>query len=176
MNRIFTGMLWIFLDFNWDLGDITIGLIPDFIGYIIIVKGLVEMSKFSDRFDKVKYGTVGMAIYTSFVYAMDLFGIWKVFVGIMPLVVGMVSSIVSFWISYNIVMGIREIEDDRCVDLNSEVLYRDWKQVLAFTVFSYAFIIIPILAVVSIIIVFIISILFLVELNKSKNLFYKRVY
>ena len=37
-------MLLVFLDFSINLGRIRIGLIPDFIGYIIMVKGLSELS------------------------------------------------------------------------------------------------------------------------------------
>jgi len=44
MSRIFTGFLFIFLDFNLNLGNSQIGLIPDFIGYIIMLGGLAEMS------------------------------------------------------------------------------------------------------------------------------------
>ena len=40
MSSIFTGMLLVFLDFNINLGRSKIGLLPDFIGYIVMAGGL----------------------------------------------------------------------------------------------------------------------------------------
>jgi hypothetical protein len=65
----------IFLDFNLNLGNSQIGLIPDFAGYIVMINGLREMADESPLFMKVKPYATGMAVYTAAVYAMDLFGI-----------------------------------------------------------------------------------------------------
>lgn len=35
MRNIFIGFLFVFLDFNLSLGTSQIGLIPDFVGYIL---------------------------------------------------------------------------------------------------------------------------------------------
>ena len=39
MQNIFLGMLFAFLDININRGRTTIGLMPEFVGYILMVKG-----------------------------------------------------------------------------------------------------------------------------------------
>ena len=43
MRNILIGFILIFLDFNLNLGGSKIGFMPDFLGYIIVIKGLEEM-------------------------------------------------------------------------------------------------------------------------------------
>ena len=40
MSKIFIGLLLVFLDFNLTFDTVTIGLLPDFIGYFILIGGL----------------------------------------------------------------------------------------------------------------------------------------
>ena len=75
MSNIFIGALFVFLNFTININGIKIGLIPDFIGYIIMVKGLAELENESPYFLKAKGFAKGMAVYTAILYAMDLFGL-----------------------------------------------------------------------------------------------------
>lgn len=54
MSNIFIGALFVFLNFTININGIKIGLIPDFIGYIIMVKGLAELENESPYFLKAK--------------------------------------------------------------------------------------------------------------------------
>ena len=54
MRNIFVGLLFIFLDFNLDFGTTRVGLIPDFIGYIMVFQGLKELIFLSEHFAKAK--------------------------------------------------------------------------------------------------------------------------
>ena len=40
MSKIFVGLLLVFLDINFTFNTTTIGLLPDFIGYFILIGGL----------------------------------------------------------------------------------------------------------------------------------------
>ena len=66
MSSIFTGMLLVFLDFNINLGRSKIGLLPDFIGYIVMAGGLAELQSESESFAKVKGFAKGMAVIRGF--------------------------------------------------------------------------------------------------------------
>ena len=67
MNNIFIGFIFVFLDFNLDLGSSRIGLIPDFIGYVLIYQGLKELSGQSRRFSNAALirSPSAMAVYTA---------------------------------------------------------------------------------------------------------------
>ena len=75
MRNIFIGFILIFLDFNLTINNSQIGLIPDFIGYIIMINGLTEMADDSRLFLKSKPYAAGMAVYTGILYFADMFGI-----------------------------------------------------------------------------------------------------
>lgn len=170
MKKLMIGLLMVFLDFNLTLNSNVIGLIPDFIGYIIMIKGLEEMAGESPQFSKVKPYTVGMAVYAGVLYALDLFGI-TVSLGPFSFLLVVVSVAVSLHISYTIVMGVREMEARYGTDLNGEQLESRWKITAVFTIAGLVSLLIPVLAMIILIIMAVIYVLFLVAFNRSKNLY-----
>lgn len=54
MKRIFIGLVFILLNLNIDIGSVRIGFIPDFLGYIMIYKGLGELRDKSEDFNNAK--------------------------------------------------------------------------------------------------------------------------
>lgn len=172
MKNIFIGLLFVFLDFNLNLNTVKIELIPDFVGYIIMAKGLVELFEESDRFIKIKPYVTGMAVYTGIVFFMDLLGITVSLGDFVGLILGILSTAISLYISYNIVMGIKDMETASGVELNSFSLYKCWRLLAVFTLITYVIFFIPFLAVLSIITALVSAICFLVAFNQSKNLYY----
>lgn len=172
MKNIFIGFLLIFLDFNLNLGNSQIGLIPDFIGYIVMINGLMEMSGESPLFLKVKPYATGMAVYTGILYLMDLLAI-SASLGALSVILGIASTIISLYISYNIVMGVKEIEEKYHTLFNGDSLKSSWTLLAVFNFVVYISLLIPALAVICIIVTFIVAICFLVAFSKSKNLYYE---
>lgn len=164
-------MLFVFLDFNINVGSSTIGLIPDFIGYIIMAKGLAELENESYYFEKARGFTKGMAVYTAILYAMDLFGFSRG-IGIGAFLLGLVSVGISLYISNCIVKGVEELEGIHNTYLNADSLYSVWKAYAGFTIAAYVLILVPLLNVICILVSLIAAIVFLVSFNKSKNLYY----
>ncbi|MFA9381058.1 MAG: hypothetical protein ACERKO_08360 [Acetanaerobacterium sp.] len=172
MKAILIGFLLIFLDFNLNLGNSQIGLIPDFIGYIVMINGLIEMAEESQLFMKVKPYAIGMAVYTGILYFMDLIGI-SVSLGALSYILAIASTIFSLYISYSIVMGIKEMEGTYNTLLNADSLKSTWTLLAVFNIVTFISLLIPALAVVCIIASFIIAICFLVSFNRSKILYYE---
>jgi hypothetical protein len=171
MKNIFTGFILIFLDFNLNLGNSQIGLIPDFVGYIIMISGLVEMGRESELFIKVKPYASGMAIYTGILYLLDLLGISSS-LGVLSYVLALTSIAVSLYISYNIVMGVIDIERKYNTLFNGSRLKSTWNLLAIFNVLTFVLSLIPAVAIICIILTFIVTICFLVDFNKSKILYY----
>ena len=172
MKSIFTGMLLVFLNFNLDINAARIGLIPTFLGYIFIARGLSELAGFSSQFSKVMPYSKGMIAYSAVCYAMDLFGISSMLGESISFALGLITTIVSLFISHGIILGIRDIETTRVQNLNSEQLYSTWKLLAVFSLISYMLFLIPVLAIVGIIVSFIIGVYYLFVFSKTKNLFY----
>lgn len=178
MNNIFIGMLLIFLDFNLNLGSSTIELLPDFIGFILIHNGVKEVLEESGWFNKILPFIRGMAIYTGILYAFDLLGITSnlsaQYGTILFLLLGFIGLIITHYINYTIIQGIKDMERNHNWDLNSETLFSSWKFLVICEVSIYLLIFIPLLNVIGIITTLIVKIYFLYCFSKSKNLYYSQ--
>lgn len=172
MQNIFIGMLFVFLNFSLDIGSLRIGLIPTFLGYIYIAKGLLEVTGFSDNFSKVAPYVKGMVVYSGICYAMDLLGISFIIGMPIDFVLGLISTVVSLFISHGIIMGIRDIEIAKVQNLNAGQLYSTWKLLAIVSLAVYLLYIIPVLAVICMIAGFMIAVYYLSIFNKTKNLYY----
>ena len=170
MKNIFIGFIFIFLNFNLTLGSSKIGLFPDFVGYIVMIGGLVEMAEKSSIFMKVKPYVTGMAIYTGILYLLDLFGI-SVSLGALTYVLAITSMAVSLYISYNIVMGVIDIEEKYNMILNGRKLKSTWTLLAVFNVLTFVSLLIPFIAIIFIIVSIVVVIYFLIIFNSSKNLY-----
>ena len=171
MGNLFIGFMLIFLDFNLNLGNSTIGLIPDFIGYIVMIKGLEQMDKESAFFMKIKPYVTGMAFYSTFLYLLDLLGV-SISLGVLTYVLAIISTVISLYISYNIVMGVIDMEGKYNTYLNGNSLKSTWTLLAVFNILSFVTLMIPLISLISIIGSFIVAIIFLVAFNNSKNLYY----
>ncbi len=171
MKSIFTGLLFVVLNFNLNLGNSTIELLPDFIGYIILAGGLLELAGESLLFIKVRPYSIGMAVYTGITFVLNLLGM-KGSLGYLDYILGILSLIALFYITYNIVQGIKETERSHGAFLNGERLDSIWRWWAAITAFTYLIFLLPGAAIISIIISAVMAICFLVSINTSKNLYY----
>ena len=76
IKNIFVGMLLIFLNFHLDIGYIRIALTPTFFGYMVMRRGLKELSAHSDWFAKTVDRVDVMVVYTAVLYLLDLPGMY----------------------------------------------------------------------------------------------------
>jgi hypothetical protein len=162
----------IFLDFNLNLGNSQIGLIPDFAGYLVMINGLKEMSVESPMFMKVKPFASAMAVYTAVLYAMELFGISSS-LGAFSYILAIASTIISLYISYYIVMGVMDLEEKYSTLFNGSGLKSTWTLLAVFNILSFISLVVPVLSVVFIVVAFIVAIVFLVSFNTAKRLYYE---
>lgn len=172
MRNIFIGLLLIFLDFNLNLGNSTIGLIPDFIGYLYLIKGVDELIKESEFFDKVRPLAVFMSWYTGILYILDFLGLSKQLQGF-SIILGLLNMCVSLYILYQIVNGVIDIEHKYGIMLEGEKLKSLWTFMVISNVLTYILLFVPAFALLLTIIALIIHIVFLIAFSNSKNLYYK---
>jgi len=172
MQNIFVGMLFVFFNFNLHIGSATIGLIPNFVGYMFMAKGVAELAGYSAWFRQVRPLIIGMGIYTGIVYGIELFGGFSSY----PLIVllALVATVFSFIISYHIVMGIRDIEREKGQDLNADRLCATWKLLLVCTAIAFLLQYILLLGIFAILIAFVLSAYYLYVFYQSKQLFYQQ--
>ena len=174
MHKLFIGLLLAFLDFNLDLGVNRIGLIPDFLGYIIMLQGLKEMQGRSINFSKV-IPITNLALILSIInYVLDFAGFTLSNPNtIFTISAGLVMTIISLYISYNIVQGVLDMQRNMSIDLNGNNLFFAWKLIAVLSILVYPLFFIPGLNIISIILTFIFYIYFLYQFNVTKITYQK---
>jgi len=144
--------------------------IHNFIGYILIIKGVDQLISESDNFFKVRPFVQGMAIYSGIVFIMDLLGI-TASLGEIAILIGIISMVVSLYIIYNIIAGVKDIETNHGIVLNGNELYSLWKAMAVLQVISYITLIIPFFVMVALLANLVLNIVFLVKFYGSANLY-----
>jgi len=170
MSKLMAGLLLVFLDFNLTINNAEIGLLPDFVGYAVMLKGLAELSQESAYFQKIRPYTIGMIIYTGILYGMDLVG-FSPSLGIFSYILALLSTAVSLYISYSIVMGVKDLEIRLHTPLNGEGLYSAWIFLAVMNVVVYVSLLVPFLAILCIIAALIGAVWFLIAFSRTKNLY-----
>ena len=175
MRRIFHGFMFAFLDFNLNLGSSSIDLIPDFIGYIMIAQGLDELAVFSPRFVRIRPYAAGMAIYSGAWYVFALLGLSAGLGPVIHMILTLAETIVSLKISFEILMGIMDMEDFSRQNLNTHSLLYVWKWLAVTTtasgVFAYLTPGLAVLSLLTVLIALVVIIAWLVSFSKTANLY-----
>jgi hypothetical protein len=167
-------MLFVFLDFDLNIGTSTIGLIPDFVGYMFMLAGLRELANRGERFVRLQPFATGMIAFTGVLYAMDLLGITASLGAAVAFVLGLASTLLSLYISYGIVMGVRDMERQTGAFLNAERLLMVWRVYAVLSLIIYILLFLPMLAIFCIVAGLVAGIVFLVSFHNTKKL-YERI-
>lgn len=174
MQNIFTGFLLVFINFDLNFGNMKIGLVPDFLGYIFMIKGLDEMARESLLFSKARPYANFMIYYTGIMYILDFFGLSASYETIVY-ILSVLSAVISLYISYNIMMGVLDIEKNYNIFLDGHELKNAWVLKAVFSVLLYFLKNVEGPAVIIIFMSFIAAVYFLVVFYNSKKLYYSTV-
>jgi len=131
MKKFAIGFLLILLDFNLNFNQFSLNVLPDFVGYWLLMQGMAEMEKENPRFASPRPFAVGMVIYTALLWVGNLLGVSG---GFLMTVLNLVALAAHFYIAWVLVLALREVEQCREADLYGVVLYKRWKILLAINV------------------------------------------
>lgn len=149
MGKFFWGFFFIYLNFNLSVNAHTLNILPEFVGYFLLLQGLKELDEESGVFAGVRPFAVGMAVYTGILWVGALLGITGTGSWLSTLL-NLVSTAVSLYISWAIIQGIREMEERHEADFNSAGMLLAWKVLLVANIVSYVLmLVLPVAAVVA---------------------------
>lgn len=170
MRTIFYGLIFIYLNFQLNLGDSTIGLIPSFAGYWLMLKGLTDLSDESEHFVRLQPIAFGMGIYTLVLYILDLIGFTNN-TGLPAMLLGLVGIALSLYMSYYLVQGVREMEQSYAADLNGEQLQSRWIYLAVTMVAANLLFWLPYVNLAAILVATVFVVLFLVAFYRSMTFY-----
>lgn len=125
MLLFFIGFLFIFLDYNYQVGEAIINLIPDFVGYILVfIACHGKVGRQSNHFTLVRIVSVLLAVWgiVSFVMgiaAFDMHFIVRIGVNILTL-------LCSLYLTYEFTEGIKTYERSLCRPIGAGQLSSAW--------------------------------------------------
>ena len=168
MKNLFIGLIFITFNFNLTLDNSVIGLFPDWLGYLFLIRGLTEMVSESGHFARVKPLSVGMAVYTAVLYVADLLGL-SLALGYAAMALGFLSTGISLYILFHIVQGVIDMERERQWPLNGASLFAMWQVMAVCNILSYVLLLIPPLGIISLLVCTVVHILFLSAFYKARR-------
>lgn len=131
MKKFFWGFLLIFLDFNLSINQHSLNILPDFVGYLLLMQGTKELEGEESRFFRdVKPFAIGMAVYTAILWVGALLGITSEG-GWLASILKLIAMMVSLYVAWALIQGVLELETQRAANLNGGTLYKWWKGIAA---------------------------------------------
>jgi len=168
MSNIFWGFLLVFLNFNISFGGGTLNLLPAFIGYYIIYKGVSELADRSASFTRVLPFLKALIVIRLIGFIFDLLGLNSSITALGYLAT-VAFTILDLYVSYTIVQGILELESFYNFDFLGRSLLTVWQVMAICQGLACILIFLPVLAILPIIVSFIAAVIFLVKLYGTKK-------
>lgn len=129
MKKIFIGLIFVLFDFTLTLNGFGVGLLPDFVGYILLVLGFRELAALSVKFQRAKPFAILMVVYSVIDYVMKLLGL-RLSGGFAPMfgmLIGLLTLVLMLYIIYLITLAVADMEDVMGRNLEAAALRTGWR-------------------------------------------------
>lgn len=166
MNNIFVGFIFILFDFSLTFGGSTISLMPSFLGYWFWGRGLADLQGKSPTLAKMTPWARGMMIFTAITWVLNVLAISF---GIFDIIIGIVASVLTIYVTYKVVAGIKEVEEYHQTYIYADELRTAWVASTIASISTLFLAWIPLIGFVVTLIAIAINIYFMVIMNKVKK-------
>lgn len=133
MKKLFWGFLLMFLSFDLELNGHSLDVLPDFVGYILLLRGIDELNEESSLFKGARPYAIAMAIYSAILWVGELLAITSGD-SMIASFIDLMAMIVALYIAWVLIQGVMEIESNCGADLHTVGLYKWWKGLVAIQV------------------------------------------
>ena len=130
MRSILFGLFFILFDITLNLGAMSFSILPDFVGYALMLRVLGGMAPYSVRFERLDTTVKYMTAYSAIYYFLQLVGYLPTMALPLQQLFALIDLVMRLYILRELFLGIRDIEDGRSLDLGSGRLLTQWKAIL----------------------------------------------
>ena len=123
MISILIGLFFVLIDVDLYTEFGVFGILPDFVGYFLIMRGCAQLRKESKKIKKTGFWCMLLAVATVLTYGAKALGLALVSTPLAT-VFAVIETLAPIVILVLIVEGIREIEIDSAADLKTKWLFR----------------------------------------------------
>lgn len=170
MKDLFIGMALVFLDVNFSVQGHSFDVLPDFVGYYLMLRELEQLAIHSNHFRKAHPWAKGMAIFSLVIYVFNALAVtirdqfWSFCLGFAAQAIGL---LIGYWI----VSGVRELERKRNWRLGGEKLFNLWLYMTVITMITYASSWIPLVGAVGVIGALVMNLCFLAAFYRTMKVY-----
>lgn len=125
MDSILAGLCFILLDFTLIFPTRTVALIPDFIGYLLLYRGLKDLFAKTPALARLQRWSCLLAVGTGIGWLLFLLGILPS-PGTAVLLLRSAAAIAAFWGAWQTAAGIRQMEESYHIELEAVRLRQAW--------------------------------------------------
>ncbi len=172
MDKLFWGAVLLLLD--WDLttasGNV-IGLIPDFLGYILMIFGAKEVNHWSKNFRKLEKTAMVFAIYAGISWIQDALNVTGGTLSFVGIVLGIMSVVIRMLSLWWIIKGLLAVEEQTGFELKASFMKIMWLCLTVVTVITFFAGLIPVLRDICGIAAMILAVCFLAAFFRTKCYF-----
>lgn len=132
MNCLFWGLFLILIDVNLNIGSLRLEILPDFIGFFLMMRGMESLAGENRYFDRGRHLAFGLCVASVLIALADLMDLsLTALVGLSFL--GLIVVIGQIVLLGQLIKGIKEMEESHGWELESGSLRSIW---LIFAVLS----------------------------------------
>ncbi len=137
MIKLAIGMLFILMNFSLDIGDLSINILPEFVGYLLFLSAVDKLKTKSSYFDKMSGLLFFMSMYKIADYIVSMLNINSGTIATVFFYGGIVTTILGLIIQYRVFCGIDEMAYNDDVRVKTGRLFVLFKIEVVLTVLAY---------------------------------------
>lgn len=134
MKKLFWGFFFICLNFNLTFNGHQLNILPDFVGYILLIRGMGELAAESAFFERARPFAAGMAVYAAILWIGALLGVTSD--GWIASLLELATTVLALYISWLLIRGVLEMEERKAADWGGKPLLGRWKLLLCVQIVS----------------------------------------
>ena len=169
MKLIFWGLVLVFFDFNLNIGACSVSVLPGFVGYWLIRRGMGQVD--CDAYIRANPWVIAGIIYSAIVWVLNCIGLLKG--SVVEILSIVIEPVIQLVVLHRITKGICELEDTHGWDLYGRSLKTAWLMVAVWTVLSRLMNVLGVasLAVLALLVTYAFVLYYIFRFHKSRRAF-----
>ncbi|MBE5948441.1 MAG: hypothetical protein E7261_05350 [Lachnospiraceae bacterium] len=137
MIKLAIGVLFILMNFSLDKGDLSINILPEFVGWLLFLSATEKLKTKSEYFDKISGALFFMSMYKIADYIVSMLNINAGMIATVFFYGGIITTALGLYLLYRIFCGIEEITVKDDVRVKTNRIFTLFKINVVLTILAY---------------------------------------
>jgi len=137
MIKLAIGMLFVLMNFSLDKGDLSINILPEFVGWLLFLSAAEKLKAKSEYFDKISGLLFFMSMYKIADYIVSMLNINAGMIATIFFYGGIITTALGLYLLYRIFCGIEEITVKDDVRVKTNRIFVLFKINVVITILAY---------------------------------------